>query len=88
MSIVEKVALGLVILFLAVAIVRLFSATLKIALRVALNSALGFGAVWLLNLTTAVTGLSLGLNLFNAVTIGILGIPGLGLLLLMQWVLT
>lgn len=88
MSIVEKVALGLVILFLAVAIVKLFSAPLKIALRVALNSALGFGAVWLLNLTTAFTGLSLGLNLFNAVTIGILGIPGLGLLLLMQWVLT
>ena len=88
MSIVEKVALGLVILFLAVAIVKLFSAPQKIALRVALNSALGFGAVWLLNLTTAVTGLSLGLNLFNAVTIGILGIPGLGLLLLMQWVLT
>lgn len=88
MSIVEKIALGLVILFLVVAIARLFSAPLKIALRVALNSALGFGAVWLLNLTTAVTGLSLGLNLFNAVTIGILGIPGLGLLLLMQWVLT
>ena len=88
MSIVEKVALGLVILFLAVSILKLFSAPLKIALRVALNSALGFGAVWLLNLTTAFTGLSLGLNLFNAVTIGILGIPGLGLLLLMQWVLT
>ena len=88
MSIVEKVALGLVILFLAVAIVKLFSAPLKIALRVALNSALGFGAVWLLNLTAAGTGLSLGLSLFNAVTIGILGIPGLGLLLLMQWVLT
>lgn len=88
MSIVEKVALGLVILFLVVAIVKLFSAPLKLALRVALNSALGFGAVWLLNLTTAVTGLSLGLNLFNAITIGVLGVPGLGLLLLMQWVLT
>lgn len=88
MSIVEKVVLGLVILFLAVVIIRLFSSPLKIALRVALNSALGFGAVWLLNLTTTVTGLSLGLNLFNAITIGILGVPGFGLLLLMQWVLT
>lgn len=88
MSIVEKVVLGLVILFLAVAILKLFSAPLKLALRVALNSALGFGAVWLLNLTTAFTGLSLGLNLFNAITIGILGVPGFGLLLLMQWVLT
>ena len=38
-------------------------------------------------MTTAVTGRSLGLNVFNALTIGILGVPGLGLLLLLQWVL-
>ena len=88
MSIVEKITLGLVILFLVVAILKLFSSPIKLALRVALNSALGFAAVWILNLTTAFTGLSLGLNLFNAVTIGILGVPGFGLLLLMQWVLT
>ena len=50
-------------------------------------SALGFCAVWLLNMTTAVTGMSLGLNLFNALTIGVLGVPGLGLLLLLKWVL-
>ena len=87
MSIVEKVALGLVILFLAVAIVKLFSAPLKIALRVALNSALGFGALWALDLTTAYTGLSLGLNLFNALVIAILGVPGFCLLLLIQWIL-
>ena len=51
-------------------------------------AALGFGALWLLNLTTSVTGLSLGLNWFNAIVIGILGVPGFGLLLLVQWVLT
>ena len=56
-------------------------------LRVVLNSALGFGALWLLNATAAVTGISLGLNLFNALTIGVLGVPGLGLLLLVKWVL-
>lgn len=88
MSVVEKIALGLVLLFLVVVCLRLFAAPLKLALKVLLNSALGFGAVWMLNLTTAVTGLSLGLNLFNAVIIGILGIPGFGLLLLVQWVLT
>lgn len=88
MSVVEKIALGLVLLFLVVMCLRLFAAPLKLALKVLLNSALGFGAVWLLNLTTTVTGLSLGLNLFNAAIIGILGIPGFGLLLLVQWVLT
>ena len=88
MSVVEKIALGLTLLFLVVVCLRLFAAPLKLALKVAFNSALGFGALWLLNLTTTVTGLSLGLNIFNAAVIGILGVPGFGLLLLVQWVLT
>ena len=88
MSVVEKIALGLTLLFLVVVCLRLFAAPLKLALKVAFNSALCFGAVWLLNLTASVTGLSLGLNWFNALLIGILGLPGFGLLLLVQWVLT
>lgn len=88
MSVVEKIALGLTLLFLVVVCLRLFAAPLRLALKVAFNSALGFGAVWLLNFTTSVTGLSLGLNWFNALLIGILGLPGFGLLLLVQWVLT
>ena len=88
MSVVEKIELGLTLLFLVVVCLRLFAAPLKLALKVVFNSALGFGALWLLNLTTTVTGLSLGLNIFNAAVIGILGVPGFGLLLLVQWVLT
>lgn len=87
MSVIEYAALGLVILFLLVAAVRLFSAPLKLALRVALNALLGFAALWLLNVTSDVTGLSLGLNVFNALTVGVLGAPGFLLLLLVQWVL-
>ena len=88
MSGIEIGALCVVGAFLLFAAVRLFRGPVKLALRVLVNSALGFGAVWLLNLTTSVTGLSLGLNWFNAVLIGILGLPGFGLLLLVQWVLT
>ena len=87
MSVIEKCALGLALLFLAVACAALLRKPLKMVLRVVLNSALGFGALWLLNATAAVTGISLGLNLFNALTIGVLGVPGLGLLLLVKWVL-
>ena len=88
MSGIEIGALCVVGAFLLFAAVRLFRGPVKLALRVLVNSALGFGAVWLLNLTTSVTGLSLGLNWFNALLIGILGLPGFGLLLLVQWVLT
>ena len=88
MSVVEKIALGLTLLFLVVVCLRLFAAPLKLARKVVVSSALGVGALWLLNLATTVTGLSLGLNIFNAAVIGILGVPGFGLLLLVQWVLT
>ena len=81
MSVVEKVSLGLVLLFLLVALWRLFKTPLKLALRLAVNTALGFSA------HTAYTGLSLGLNLFNALVTAVLGLPGFCLLLLVKWVL-
>lgn len=84
MSVIEKIALGLTLLFLVVVCLRLFAAPLKLAAKVLLNTALGFLALFLLGLTEPVTGLSLGLNFFNALTVGILGVPGLVLLVLLQ----
>ena len=37
-------------------------------------------------MTGLAAGLALGVNAFNAVTLGLLGLPGLGLLLLFRWV--
>lgn len=87
MSGIEITALALVGLFLLVAVARLFRRPLKLALRVVVNGALGLGAMWLLNSAAPVTGLTLGLNWFNALTVGILGLPGLGLLVLVRWVM-
>ncbi len=78
-------AAGLVLLAV---VGRVFSAPLKLAAKAALNALLGLLALFLLNATTAVTGLHLGLNLFNALVVGVLGVPGLGLLLLVQWIFT
>ena len=58
-----------------------------LAILLAGNTLLGFLALWAVNLTAAVTGISLGLNIWNALIIGILGLPGFVLLLLVQWVL-
>lgn len=88
MSIVEKAAAGLVIAFLAVACLRLLSTPLKMVLRLILNAALGLGALWLLQLTSAWHSITLGVNLFNAFIVGVLGLPGLGMLAVLQWVLT
>ena len=66
---------------------KVLSAPLRIAVRAALNALLGLGALLLVEATGSITGLSLGVNLINAVIVGILGVPGLGLLFLAQWVL-
>ena len=88
MGLTEKVAIAILLLFVVGAVLRLFKTPLKLAMQVLLNTLLGFGALFLLNLTQAVTGISLGVNLLNALGIGILGVPGLGLLLLVQWLFT
>ena len=88
MSFLEKAALALVIALTVVTCLRLLRRPLKLLLRLAVSSSLGFGALWLVQYTSAYTGLSLGLNLFNILTVGVLGLPGLGLLVLLQWVLT
>ena len=57
-------------------------------LPAAVNGLLGLAALLAVNLTTRYTGLHLGFNLFNGLTAGILGVPGVVLLLLVQWVIT
>lgn len=88
MGLTEKIAIALLGLFVVGAVLRLFKTPLKMVVQVVGNTLLGFGTLFLLNLTTAITGISLGVNVLNALVIGILGVPGLGLLLLVQWLFT
>lgn len=76
---------GLLLLLLAA---RVFAAPLRLAVKALLNTLLGLGALLMLNALAPLTGLRLGLNLFNALVVGVLGVPGLGLLLLVQWIFT
>ncbi len=84
MGLTETIGLALLALFVAVSVLRLFAAPLRLAVKVLVNTALGFLALFLLGLSESVTGFSLGLNFFNALTVGILGLPGLVLLVLLQ----
>ena len=78
---------GLLIGFFALALVRIFRAPLRLAGKLLANTALGFAALWAVGLTSSVTGLTLGLNLWNALVVGVLGLPGFCLLLLAEWVI-
>ena len=84
MGLEVKLTAVLLCVFLVLGIIRLFAAPLRLALKLILNTLLGFLALFLLGLTAPLTGFALGLNLFNALIFGILGVPGLVLLVLLQ----
>ena len=50
----------------------------------AVNSASGFICLWLLNLLSGLTGIVFEINLFTCLLVGILGIPGIILLVIGQ----
>ena len=87
MDLSQKILAALLGGFFLIALLRVFRAPLRLALRLLGNTLLGFLALWAVNATAAFTGIALGLNLWNALVIGVLGLPGFVLLLLVQWVL-
>ena len=72
-----------VAVMVALAALLLLHRPLVRLLRLAVRSSVGLAALALLNQI----GLGLGVNLVNALILGVLGVPGLGLLLMLQWVL-
>ena len=87
MDLNQKIIAALLAGFFLIALLRVFSAPLKLAVKLLVNTLLGFLALWAVNAAAGVTGIALGVNVWNALVIGILGLPGFVLLLLTQWIL-
>ena len=56
-------------------------------LRLALRSSVGLAVLALFSQVSQLIGVSLGVNLVNALVLGVLGVPGFGLRLMLQWAL-
>ena len=69
----------------AVLALVLFRRPLGAAGRLLLRSGLGMAFLWLFRGIGGLLGLQLGVNLLNGVVLGLLGAPGLALLLMVQW---
>jgi len=70
------------------AALRFFKLPFKLIVRLALNTGAGLAALMLLDMTKELTGIALGVNLFSALVVGILGLPGFALLLLLKLIFT
>lgn len=54
--------------------------------RLLARSGLWLAFLWLIRGVAPLVGVNLGVNLFNALVLGALGVPGLALLMMTQWI--
>lgn len=55
--------------------------------KLAVRSTAGLAALAVFSRVGPLIGVTLGVNWVNALVLGVLGVPGFGLLLMMQWLL-
>ncbi|MEQ2441931.1 pro-sigmaK processing inhibitor BofA family protein [Pseudoflavonifractor intestinihominis] len=74
---------GLVVVVAMAALQR----PLRGLVRLVARTGVGLAILWLLSKVGGLIGVTLGVNLFNALVLGVLGAPGFGLLLMLPWAL-
>ncbi len=77
-------AAGLLVLWL---ICKLLSFPLRVLWKLVINALLGAAILFLFNLVGGFFSLSIPINALNALITGVLGVPGVILLLVLQWLL-
>lgn len=65
----------------------LFRRPVKLLLRLLARSGVGLAILVLFSRVGHLIGVTLGVNPVNALILGLLGVPGFGLLLMLQWLL-
>lgn len=72
-------------LALSIPLLPLLARPLGRLVRLAGRTLAALGSLAILKLVGSVVGLSLGVNFLNALVIALLGVPGLGLLMMLDW---
>ena len=79
--IIAAIVLGVIV------VLRLLAKPIRFIFKLLINTALGFVLLWLINFFGGGIGIALELSLLNALVVGLLGIPGVLLLLAIHFLL-
>ena len=83
----ETIAIIVIAVIAVFLILKLLTAPIRFAAKMLINALVGFVVLFLLNFVGGIVGLSLGINWFTALVVGIFGAPGVVLLLLLKYLL-
>ena len=87
METLNTVLLLALAVIVVIVLVRIISAPIKLIFKLLINTAIGFGILFLINLVGQNFGFQLEMNLLHALIVGIFGIPGVVVLILLQFLL-
>jgi inhibitor of the pro-sigma K processing machinery len=82
----ENIVTLLIPVLLGIALIRMLLLPLKLMVKLLLHSAGGFLCLWLLNMVSGLTGISLPVNLITIFIAGFLGIPGIGIIAFLEFI--
>ncbi|MBO5453646.1 MAG: pro-sigmaK processing inhibitor BofA family protein [Clostridia bacterium] len=78
-------SIGLILLFL---VLRVFYTPLKVVFKLCVNTLAGGFILILINFIGKFVGINIGMNVLTSLVVGILGIPGVSLMLILQTVVS
>lgn len=81
----ENILALIIPVLIAVLVFKLLFSQMKLIWKIAVNSLSGFLCLWLLNLASGITGIVFEINFITTLLVGFLGVPGIILLLLGQF---
>ncbi|NLT14047.1 MAG: hypothetical protein GXY05_06860 [Clostridiales bacterium] len=82
----QTTAIIVIIAILVLAVFIILRKPIKIVFKLILNTVIGFIALFAINFLGSFIGVSVAVNWINAVLVGVLGIPGVALILLIKWI--
>ena len=80
----ENIVTLLIITALSIVLFRLLALPLRLLAKLVIHSGCGFLCLWLLNTVSAFTGVYLPVNAATVLFAGFLGLPGIGLIALLE----
>ncbi len=75
------------IVLAVIVVLRILAKPIRFIFKLLINTVLGFVLLWLINFFGGGIGIALELSLMNALIVGLLGIPGVLLLLAVHFLL-
>jgi len=84
---IQQVGLAIAVVALIFLFIKLFRAPLRLLFKLLINTIGGFITLVIVNWLGSFIGITIGINWINALIVGIFGFPGVGLLLILKWLL-